>query len=448
MMKRENLTSLLKKADKEELISLIERMADADSASEHVLLEYCKGKASPKDKKLLHDRQLEMKWDSIREIVDTANEYGGCSDDDEDDVYDALYEMQELVKKDSTSWDVRKDILDEILEQAGYGNSGFDDILYETAMKFCQEKEEKHYLAEYLTQHGGYYWSDRGADILQEIGTEEEYLSFRMQHLESERDYMDLAEYYDKKEEHTKAVEIMETALVKCDVGEWTYSYLFREYEMKGDHEAIWNLYRTAEKKDRKYHFGVLTEMMYEYSKQRGEYENQRQMLTDMVSYCSEREVGKWYDLCEKEMKEADFRKLEEELQKTVKKRNITAYLDICMRKGRMKEVLDYILQARGFGSWSNADSGHKYSKQLEKTYPREILEYYWKETEYYTCGGKRETYARAAGLLSDIQKLMAQNGWKAEWEKCYADYLERHKRKRLLMEAIANCLRKQDCTI
>ena len=34
--------------------------------------------------------------------------------------------------------------------------------------------------------------------------------------------------------------------------------------------------------------------ILYEYSKQRGEYENQRQMLTDMVSCCSESEAGAW----------------------------------------------------------------------------------------------------------------------------------------------------------
>ena len=94
-------------------------------------------------------------------------------------------------------------------------------------------------------------------------------------------------------------------------------------------------------------------------------------------------------------------------------------------------------MKRRTSGGWFCFDTDYKYSRQLEGQYPREILEYYWKETEYYTNAGKRKNYVRAAWLLDRIYNLMSENGWTGEWEKRYAEYKDRPKRKSLLFEAI-----------
>lgn len=136
-------TKILDQSDKKDLIRLIKKMADLDDRSETILIEYCKKRADPHQKEQLYERQLQMKWDSIHPIVDDANEYGGCPEEDEDRVYDTLYEMQEIAKAHATAWNTRKGIIDEMLEQANYGNSGFDDILFETVLELCREKAEK-----------------------------------------------------------------------------------------------------------------------------------------------------------------------------------------------------------------------------------------------------------------------------------------------------------------
>ena len=141
-----------------------------------------------------------------------------------------------------------------MLEQASYGNSGFDDILFETVLEFCREKSEKRYLAEFLTKHGGIYWQDVGASLFEEIGEDEQYLQFRMEHLRYEQDYMDLAMHYDGKNEHGMAVKTAENAVKQNVAGEKIFNYLFDEYKKTGKHNAVWKLYNTLEKKDSKYY--------------------------------------------------------------------------------------------------------------------------------------------------------------------------------------------------
>ncbi len=436
-MNKRAWTKILEQSDKKDLVGLIINMADTNDAAETILIEYCKKKANPHQKELLYERQLQMKWDSIQPIVDEANEYGGCSREDENQVYDTLYEMQEIVKEHATAWDTRKDIADEMLEQANYGNSGFDDILFETALEFCRKKPEKKYLAEFLTKFGGSYWQDVGASLYEEIGENEQYLRFRMEHLVSEADYMDLAMHYEDRNEHEAAVKTAEKAVEKNAAGEKIFSFLLDEYTKTGKHDAIWQLYHTLESMDSKYGLGSITESMYEYCRQRKDYDGQRQMLIKMVSYGNASDAKKWYERCRKELKEKDFLDAEEKMIQVIKSRNITGYLDICMEKNQTKEVLDYVLKKKTPGGWFCIDADYKYSSQLEGQYPREILEYYWQEAERYTNAGKRENYMRAARLLGKIHTLMSENGWIGDWDTRYAEYKDRHKRKRLLFEAI-----------
>lgn len=298
-------------------------------------------------------------------------------------------------------------------------------------------KQKKRYLAERLTKDGGYYWQDVGASLYEEIGDDEQYLQFRMGHLMGEHDYMDLAMYYEERNEHEMAVKTAEKAVESNVAREKVFDYLFNEYKKAGNHDAVWQLYNTLEDKDPKYGIGSMTESMYEYCKQRKDYDNQRQLLIKMVSYGNAGDAKKWYAQCREELKEKDFQDTEEELLQTIKTRNLTSYLDICMEKGWTQEVLDYVLKNRDSGGWFCIDSDHRYSKQLEGAYPKEILEYYWQEAEQYTCAGKRENYMQAARLLKRIHDLMSKNDQSDEWEKRYSEYKERHKRKRLLFEAI-----------
>lgn len=428
---------ILEQSDKKDLLILIQKMAAISSESENMLIEYCKQKADTHQKEQLYERQLQIKWNSIDSIIDDANAYGGCPQENEDLVYDTLYEMQEIVKTHKTAWDTRKSIADEMLEQANYGNSGFDDILFETVQEFCKEKSEKKYLAEFLTECCGSYWQDVGASLYEEIGEYEQYLHYRMEHLENEQDYMDLAMYYEDQNNHEMAIKTAEKAVKENIAGEKVFSYLFEEYKETKNHDAVWQLYHALETRDSAYILGCITESMYEYCKQRKDYDNQQKMLIKMVSYGNTSDTKKWYERCQKELKENDFQNAKKDLLQAIKTRNLPDYLDICMEENQTKEVLGYVLERKTLYGHFLIDEDCKYSKQLEGQYPHEILEYYWQEAENYTNAGHRENYMQAVQLLDRIYHLMAKNGWDSEWDKRYSEYKERHKRKRLLFAAM-----------
>lgn len=110
------------------------------------------------DKKLAIEIELGNLWMEAREVISEFNAYGGGSYSDEEDAADDLWKMDEIVKKQNISWDVRVRILDEMLEQFYVGNSGFDDMLIDIATSFCKTKEEKRYLADALAGGGNDYY--------------------------------------------------------------------------------------------------------------------------------------------------------------------------------------------------------------------------------------------------------------------------------------------------
>lgn len=104
------------------------------------------------------------------------------------------------------------------------------------------------------------------------------------------------------------------------------------------------------------------------------------------------------------------------------------------LEKGQTKELLGYLKKQNDWGSIRRIDEGHYFSKQLEKLYPRDIVELCWDEAEKYTKLGKEENYRCAVGNLVDIRKIMKENHWDEEWQKRYKNFREKHKRKRILM--------------
>ena len=80
---------LLKNTQKNELIKIIARLSTYDEAANEWLLDYCKEHCE-EDNKLVVQKQMQHYWRVAEKIIDEANDYGGCSEEDEDEAYDAL----------------------------------------------------------------------------------------------------------------------------------------------------------------------------------------------------------------------------------------------------------------------------------------------------------------------------------------------------------------------
>ena len=176
---------------------------------------------------------------------------------------------------------------------------------------------------------------------------------------------------------------------------------------------------------------------MYDYSKKQNDNSNQKKMLLKLVDVSSSNDIEKWYKKCKVELSTTEWAKNKAEILKKVKHKNISSYLDICLENGNTKEVLEYIKKHSNHFSFGSIDSGHKYSKELVKNYPNEILKLYWKEVSMFVNKGKRKNYHHATTVLKEIRNIMIKNKQKDKWELMYNEFKTEHQRKRLLMEAI-----------
>ena len=75
----------------------------------------------------INDKLALEYWKKAEKIIDDFNEYGGGSEYEENEAYGFIESISELVS--ALSWKTRQKIIDGMLVQYFYGNSGFDDPL-------------------------------------------------------------------------------------------------------------------------------------------------------------------------------------------------------------------------------------------------------------------------------------------------------------------------------
>lgn len=419
---------LLENVKRDELIKMIAKLTTYDEKSEEWLLEYCKEHCIDSDKNLVTQKQIQHYWEAAESIINEANQYGGTYDEDE--AYNALSMIADLAEKTKTAWGFRRPIVDEMMEQFYLGNSGFEDALADTCMVLCQGKEEKLYLADALGK-GGDYYARVAASIYLEYGEEDTFVAVKEKNLHWGSDYIELANYYKKKKQLDKAIGLVEEALKKADGRmDEVYEWLFKEYVRKKQDHKIIELYQKAVKK--KWNIDTMTQLMYQYYKD--DYVQRRKYLLKMMEVCDSGKLRKWFNECKAVLTEGDFQEESENLYNIFKKRNLHDYLQLRIEEGHVQEAYD-TLQGNPQGYYGyGIDTGHNLTRQLVDVYPLEICDRYWKECEMLCSQSNKKNYSYAVNILQEIQLILKKHGYKETWNKEYAAFLERHKRKSLLM--------------
>lgn len=437
-MDNSTVIQLVGKMEKRELIQLIGHLVQMNSAAEQSLLEYCQKKPSPANKNLVNEKLLIKLWKNALAIIDEANTYGGCDENDEDDAGWELEEITKLVQGNDISWDCRRTILDEMMIQIAYDNSGFTDILVDTAEVFCRTNDEKAYFANHLAKNGSSYYKKYAASIYCDIGDVEKSLIIKKANLEYSEDYLDLARYYDEQGDNNEALKIVREGYEKCTGSlDGIYKYLFKRYQDSQNEKAIWNLYDKAIKKQRD--IDCISELMYEHCKQKGDYTGQKNMLHQLLESCRNDAAKKWYEQCQKDFSQFDWHKEESTLLGLVKKKSITAYLDICLGKGDKRTVLDHITKTPSSYFGGAIDIGHRYSKLLAQDYPNEILTLYWSEVHSLIRMSKDKHYESAASTLKEIKTIMKKNELTDEWDRLFCELKDIHRRRKNFLKTIVN---------
>ncbi len=435
-MDKKTVNKLIGKMDNKTLIKLIGEMAKHNSAAEQALLDFCEKNVTKDNKSLVLHKQIEKHWKNAYWIINSANDYGGCSDSDYEEASDDIDIILRIINENDIAWKIRNEVLDGMLEQIAYDNSGFTDFLVDVALELCQDENETEYLADFLAEKGNSYYKGVATSIYSQLGKNEKYLKNRKSNLEYGSDYIDLANYYKKNGKGMEAMRIAWEGFDKCtgrldDI----YRYLFNMYNEEGNESAIFNLYKKALKK--KWNLDCITELMYDYYKGKNDYDNQKKMLRLMIQRCDNRYVLYWYEMCKEELESVDWKENEEEILLAVKDKNLSAYLDICVENGKMEEVLEGIQNEKIYNYWNSIDDGHKYSKILAEYYPDEVVGMYWREANWYINKGKEKNYRHAVSVLREIRAIMKKNNKTEEWKIKFLRLKMDHGRKRLLMKAM-----------
>ncbi len=425
-----DVKKLLKNQSNENLLKIIVRLSNYSEDAEEWLLDYCKKNSKTEDTALVAKKQIEHYWQIAEEIIDEANMYGGTNQ--EDDAYDALSKIDELVKDYKLEWEFRKQLVDGMLEQFFQDNSGFEDSLIDSCMTICQTAEEYLYLAERLESSRSHYYKAFAADLYAKYGREDAFIQLQAQNLRYGSDYIRLADYYKTQKQTDKAIQLMEDAVEHADGRmDEVYEWLYREYIKKSQEDLLLRLYDKALKK--KTNAETMARLMYQYYS--SDYKKKKPYLLKAMELCDSREARKWFDECRNTLTSEDFHRESDAVYSVLKKKSIQDYLQVRIEEGALDEVLKYLREHPSRGNmYYSVDQDHKISCQLTKAFPGEICTLYWNECESLCAMTQKKQYMQAVAVLKEIKRIRKQSGMETEWKTEYNAFLERHRRKSTLI--------------
>lgn len=435
-MDKAETKKLISKYNEEQLRELVCLLTERNASAQKIFLEYCR-KQETKHRTgsgiQIVEEQIKNCWQVAAGIIEEFDMYGGGPEEKETRACEELEKMQKLFADNNLPWHFKEQIFGEIMPFVMHDNSGFGDCLMDLIMDaVCVTKEERLYLADYLVKNCDGYYHDIGMQIYREYGKQEEYLAARKEQLIYASDYLELAQYYQKQKKEKQALQAVEEGLEKAQgCLDEIYRYLFEYYKKRNEEAELERLYKNAKK--RKQSSGTLTELMYLYYKEKGNYPKKKETLLCLLEG-SNMNWKKLYERCVSELTKEDFAKEETRILQTLKKNNLSIYFDIQLEKGKTGELLQYLKENSIWRRFNGIDQNHYFSKRLENVYPRDIVELYWQETERYVSMGKIENYQSAMENLVVICGIMKKNHWEQEWKQRYQNFKEKNKRKRLLM--------------
>ncbi|WP_312654578.1 hypothetical protein [Proteiniclasticum sp.] len=162
---------MLSSFEKDELIVIIQQMANSSCEAEESLIQYFDNQQGKQSRKSNVEIQLNTHWGRIYPKISKANRKGGCSEKDEALVTDEVDYIEKLLSSvKSCSWKQRRVILDNLLEQVVIDNSPFTELLVDLSVSLCQKKEEHLYRADFFLKNANAYYKKYGERIYKEFG--------------------------------------------------------------------------------------------------------------------------------------------------------------------------------------------------------------------------------------------------------------------------------------
>ncbi len=404
-----SLDEELKSLGVEDLYNLVQNLIAKNSEVHRLVLEWFKEKAEAssvaEEVTTLNDELLMEYWGKAENIISEFNEYGGGPEDEEEESYQWLNEISELIRKGIISSDAKIGFLDEAFVEYDVGNSGFDDALMDIFFEICETEEEWEYLVEKLAKRP----SDWRIKIIMRIQRdylrdESAYLEMRIKNLHYGTDYWDLVEFYVKKGDLQKGLETAEQGILKGE-GRLTelFQFVFEHFAEEGDTANIERIVRVA--LTRKSEEKNMLDRLFEYYKTQGNYEKAKEALQKAYKIMRYGNYYAEYNKMKAFLRAADWKQVEPEIFKDVQEKDICDYLQICLDKNMKEAVLHTILNPPEM-QWGMRNDFDEFAAKLEEDFPERIMEYYWQNAYRNIPSGDRKTYRIAAGYLTKVKRI------------------------------------------
>jgi len=416
---------LIRDKSEAQLKGLIVELCDKFSdAYEHILLW---GKSTGGVD--INDKLAFEYWEKAEKIIDEFNSYGGGSDYEENEAYGYIESISELMP--TLSWATRQKIMDGMLVQYHYGNSGFDDSLTDACFEMCKEREEWLYLAGKLEAYGGSWDKRLVMNIYKIIGDDESFLEMRNNNLHHGSDYFEMVQYYEEKGDKDSALSYADKGLEKgAGRIDHLVVYLFDYHEERKNTNELEKLFAICEQREQER--SIIAGRLFDYYKTQNDYENAKRCLLKEFEYTQNRGLDKHYGKLKLYLNDSDWSLVEEKLFNALKTRNIESYLNICLEKGMKQEVYDIIVEKTG--RWG-ADYDF-FADKLKKDFPEKIIEYYFKRAINLVDGGDRKSYKQSMKYFKKAKdiyaKILKDN---PRWDAKLAEIRERYKTRRAFLE-------------
>ena len=246
-------------------------------------------------------------------------------------------------------------------------------------------------------------------------------------------DYFELVEYFTKQGDTVQALYYAHKGLENGGGRiDHLVSYLFDYYEKRKDTGELEKIMQVCE--NRKSECSFVSGRLHDYYKDNGDYANAKKYLLKEFDYAKNNALDKQYEKVKKYLNESDWQSVENNLFASLKKRDITGYMNICLKKGLKQEVYDVITTEK-FSPWGN--DYDFYADKLKNDFPEKIIEYYFKLALYHVeNGANRKSYVTSMKYFKKAKEIYLKIlKDKPRWESKLAEIRERYNKRKAFME-------------
>ncbi|MBN2091948.1 SWIM zinc finger family protein [candidate division KSB1 bacterium] len=405
------------------------------------------------------EMKIEVYWQIVDRIITELNAFGMQEEAFENEAYQLMEILVELFNENQNLKTKRQEVIRGLMGHYAEHNCGVTDAIYDIAFTLCVENSDYQILIEVLERinkkesfHS--YTTQQLSHLFQVIGDVDAQLKVLTAHLEYGGDYWRLAEFWLKKGDSQKALEIVQEGIEK-GTGRKTelYDYLLKYYRELPDIEQIYQLLLQKIKCQEidgynKLKADSVYQFLWDYYLQENNYER----IKTLLELCfSQNNVDlELYQTAEQHLQPEDWRNFELKVMQFLKskiegpkEKDIYWYFPA---ESKEREVLAEIYAYKNDKGnlletiQSNRKLLKRYEFNLIDDYPQIYLEKYKKIVDDLIASRGRENYQTAAEYARSIKEIYISKIKKPEaWKKYISDILMGNKQLRALKEEFAN---------